>query len=164
MDTQNLEQEVEIALTRVFESPRIKKSRCHEIARLLRSELQRKGYGNVAVSDGVVSYDVDFLLERHEKNFGLNEESDFEDEPVVRTACNKWTKRIAHSWCELGEVVVDFHHLIKATPYHILESLLIVDTKENLSGKANYQPNGKEFSVFGNTFIYVPFMFTRLRI
>ena len=45
-----------------------------------------------------------------------------------------------------------------------LEYLLIVDTKDNLVDIANYMPNGREFSVFGNSFIYVPLWITKLRI
>ena len=164
MDIKNLEQEVEEAVDRIFELPTVRKTGCHEIARLLRDELSRNGYRTISVKDGVVSYDVDFLLERHDKNRGLDQELDFDEEPLVRTPLNVRTKRIAHSWCELGEMIVDYHHIIRATPHHVLEGLLIVNTKENLIGKADYVPNGREFLVFGKTYIYIPFWITKLRI
>lgn len=160
MDKQNLEREVELALYTIFELPMFKRTRCHEIARLLRRELSRSHDG-IRLMDGLVSYDVDFLLENYPDTINADREA----EPLTRTQTNRWTGRLQHSWLEIGEMVIDYHHVIKATPHHEFEQLLIVDSKPNLNGKVGYLPIGIEFSVFGNTFVYIPHRtLVRLRV
>ena len=89
---------------------------------------------------------------------GLDEE--------LRIPENKYgkTKRIAHSWCELGDIVIDHQNIVNIPPNTVLEHVTIVKKKEELEGKVDYKSVGREFRSFGKSFVYIPIYVTMLRI
>mgnify|MGYP001576367815 CR=1 FL=1 len=163
MNTQSLEQEVELAINRIYGMPGNTRFRCHEIARLLAGELKTASFPSVVVRDGVVQYKADFLLKLFEEGLDLWNDT-FEERLVTVAQTSGHTKRIAHSWCEIGDVIVDHQNIIKIPPNTILENLTIVKTREQLAGNADYTPMGGEFTLFGKKFVYIPVYVTRLRI
>ena len=142
-----------------------RKFRCHEFARILAHNLGKRGYPEVKVNDGLVTYDVQFLKE---VSLGkLAKEDNIMAEWLESIRKRKGPKSflsVVHSWCELEDFVVDYHCSLKITPNYISEGLLIVKKKEDLEGKACYDPLGKEFSLFGRTFVYIPLRIIKLRI
>ena len=169
MIVQNLEQEVEEALDAIFSLPKSNRFRCHEVARLIRDNLKGRGYGNLVVRDGIVQYDGTFLMRLMEKQLGLDEK--WSDEEKIDTSPSPalsrnygFTKRIAHSWCEMDDLVIDHQNIVKIPPNAVIEQITIVEPKQQLLTTAIYKPIGREFRAFGATWIYIPFYVTKLRI
>ena len=158
-----LEHEFEETLSAVNSLPNHESFRCHEVARLLRDSPRLSSYP-IVVRDGVVRYHIDLLYEIHSERCGISLERvelppvcDLEPLPGFR-------ERIDHSWCESGDVVIDYHPQIIVTPNNILRKVLIVAPKSELAGKAEYIPIGKEYSFFGRKWIKIGDSFTKIQI
>ena len=152
-----LDQDVELALSKVFELPNRKQFRCHEIARSLRNELIELGY-EATVQTGIVQYDRRFLQETWLERFRQNGAEDqlvsiFEEEFRLNPPKGK-TPRISHSWIEVRDTIVDYQNNIPASHGVSYQGFLIVERRDKLDGRAVYHPSGGEFNIFGRSFVY----------
>ena len=163
MSYQQLEDDVNSALSRILSREDSGRFRCHETARLLRDELEKSGYENVIVRDGKVQYNIGFLVEL------MNQEDNFFGE-VTKGIFNEKqikgnTKPCLHSWCEIGDVIAEYNSCIEISSNLSLYGIEIVKKREELVGKAFHFPCGREFSMNGNHLIYFPpFYFTKLNL
>ena len=166
LNSVTLEQEVNSVLSEILQSPNKGRYRCYEIARLLGNALTEQGYEDVSVKTGKAQYDVAFLDECfinciQSDGFML----DVIKKEIEFNPPKGKTRPILHSWVDMGEIVVDYHHSIDRPPSSSYESLLFIKRKDELAGKASYLQCGKEFSIFGKTLIYIPpIYFTQLGI
>lgn len=160
---QKLERDINSAFSKILSRKDSGGFRCHEVARLLRDDLTKRGYENVIVRDGKVRYNIDFLVE-----LMLQEDGPFRElfESSLReTLVKGTTKYHLHSWCEIGEIIAEYNSRIEVSPDLFLHGIRIVKKREDLSGKSFYYPVGREFGMNGNRFIYFPpFYLTKLRI
>jgi len=161
---EQLKEDTDYLLSEIIEREISGKSRCHEIMRLLRKDLIKKGYENPNVQDGRAIYNVSLLDELDSEWF-----SDFDDEPVdektMTVSQNGKRISVKHSWCEIGEYVIDHHNFLQPDRNTKYEMITIVESKGYLDGKINYIPCGKEFKFLKKDFLYIPPMYvTRLRL
>ena len=166
-----LNEDVEIALSKVFELPNREQFRCHEIARALRDKLIELGY-EATVQTGIVQYDCHFLQETWLERFRQDDAEDrlvsiFEEEIRLKPVKGK-TPRISHSWVEVGDTIVDYQNNIPASNDTSYQGTLIVERRDRLEGKAIYRAGGGAINIFGRPFIYTftgrfPYI-SRLRI
>jgi len=151
---EKLEECVDRALLEFSETKRGKR-RCHEAARFLRDQLQKQGYQNFEVRDGIATYSRDLLKEQFKMFAHIGEAF----EGVAKEFEHKLGKieslSMFHSWCEDAEWVVD-HQNITQIPETLAFPITIVEKKDTLGAGATYSPVGREFSVFGGNFLYIP--------
>ena len=165
---QSLEEAVWKILATIQENAENGHYRCHEYARLVSKHLNSLGV-TTTVKNGIVRYNPKFISEVSLKDW---EQCDNEDPGLLELLktegledCNSRTKSIFHSWCEAGIWVIDYHPGISLSPRRREEGVLLVEKKENLTGKAEYNPCGREFSFFGHTLLYIPpILLTQIRV
>lgn len=158
MNIQTLEHEVKSTIVDILRGGR---KRCHETARLLAGHLTELGHSGVRVCDGTAQYRVGFLEEHAEKTYypdkliGPEQLNGmiFHDKPSQEDG--HFTESVIHSWCELGDIVIDRQSRV---PYRNMEfaKITIVKPKDELRGNAHYLKNGKELTLFGQRFVYIP--------
>jgi len=166
-----LEKSVQNGVSRIFSEHDHGKLRCHEIMRHLPRELRKDGYENVIVRNGVVIYALAFLEDMGIEQL-LKSEPEITDvmgnESGDDTHMKGHTHPIIHSWCELNDIVIDYQNAInvRKRSYKILmSSVLIVKRKDELIDRVFYYPVGKEFSLFGKPFLYIPLDYiTRIKV
>ena len=61
-----------------------------------------------------------------------------------------------HSWIEIGDCVVDFQNRIGISREKSYQDVLLVNRLNDLESKVEYLPIGREFRLFGQTFICIP--------
>lgn len=131
----------------INEVPFSPKSRCHEAARTIATQLKARGF-SVEVKDGFVDYDAYSLLVSESRHFSFSEE---EREEFLKAQEQKVRGRfrIEHSWCEVTEgervVVVDFHFSLAVSSGNTFTYFLIVEEQAKLPHV--YNPTRK---VLGN--------------
>ena len=184
MSQQKLELAAQEALDRILALPGIKRiDRCYEVARLLRDELIKEGYFGMVVKDGLVDYDVEFYLSNlirgtgnaklpsgvHAQALGKGKNDSLDvllSRLKIQSHLNlRGVRKITeHSWCEFYGIVVDYHTIFEPIPNLILEDPLMVLEKDAVRHKVDYNPNGREFSILGLPFVYIPPWIRKLRI
>ncbi|MFA5355697.1 MAG: hypothetical protein WC302_03155 [Candidatus Paceibacterota bacterium] len=144
--------------------------RCHEVARKIASELNRKGI-TAEVKDGIAVYENASLIRDFFDYLGLLDSLTEEQRQEILGDGKKKESRVFHSWCESpqedGLVVVvdddddDWHAHLRLSKGESVDNLLIVEKKQILPH--SYFPvaiNRGKWIIF-RTF---PPIFTKLRV
>lgn len=147
MGIERLEDEVKGSLQEIAAMPRSGRYRCHEVARLMKMSLNRNGHAAV-VRDGMAQYSGNFIVELLNQSGGFGH--------IDPRGINGKSGRIAHSWCELDDVVIDYQREIGIPPNMLFEHVTIVKRKNELQGKADYTPSGREVRLAGFNYIFIP--------
>jgi hypothetical protein len=164
---ERLEQCVDNLFSEILEDENSNKFRCHEIIRLIRNGMIKEGYQNPIVRDGKAIYDVDYLEKLAIE--WLSEIDDETNENIIEDNREIFSNRsrisVIHSWCEVGDFVIDHHNTLRPDKNTIYEMLTIIDKKNNLAGKVFYNPCGRVYRFLRNDFLYIPPQYiTRIRI
>ncbi len=161
---ETLREDADGSLSKIYRLPDSKRYRCHEVARLLKDYLEKQGYEDLIVKDGIVEYSPKFLVEKY---FQKDSELTYllEEQALEEDQNKKSTGKIIHSWIEQEDIVIDYHPILEISQDISAKEALIVEEKKKLAGKAYYNPCGKEFEIFGKGFIWVyPFNFIKLEM
>jgi len=161
MSYQQLKEDASSALSKILSREDSGRFRCHDIARLLRNELIGRGY-EVFLKDGIVQYDVSFLID-----IVMEEDNLFREylQGSNMKFKNKKTQPTLHSWCEIGDVIAEYHSGILVSSDLYLYGVEIIKKKEDFEGKATHLVCGKEFGINNTRFIYFPpYHFIKLRM
>ena len=151
----SLKESVEDLLLEILVSKSNGQLRCHEIARLFKTGLTKEGYEGVVVKDGVAVYNHDYLQAMTFK-FLTDFDPDIDLSEIVGPSKTHKDVSYFHSWCEVGDYVIDHHNALKQDENTIHQRFTIVEKKQDLVGKVTYDPCGKRYRVLGMNFLYVP--------
>jgi len=130
-------------LALLSKQPSFESVRCHERARSIRDGLIRQGYDAV-VKDGDVIYQPDFcrrLIARKGENLSKTYFA---------------SPKVYHSWCEIGDMRVDFHRNLKMrmAGFLVKETILLIHKIGEFDSLIHYNPCGREFGYGRFRYIY----------
>jgi hypothetical protein len=155
MNAELLESLVNESLQRIYNNPDFNRRRCHEIARFLKTDLE-KHLSDVRIVDGKVIYNAEYAYLRFVEKYFPELVGEADITPKKREVC------YLHSWLEVGDLMVDYHIVLKLSPDIVLENFLMVESRQSLGKIARYEPPGK---LLGRSWLYIPpLYFTRLRL
>ena len=159
IDKRRLREDIMSIIYHIDEDEKNWDFRCHEIAIILPRELKKKGYENATTYHGYVKYNTYVLTKEIMRNIGANFSQILDGEEDLEELRNTWSSPFLHSWCELENLIIDFHPEIRCSRFHV-QDVLILHDKKGIKNRAKYYRTGKKFNLFNKSFVCIPILYS----